>query len=188
MEILGIGPLELLFILLIALILLGPTDMVKAGRTLGRILRKTILSPTFVEMQKIIRNLPNELMRQAGLEEEDLNLKIDPITIPTNFPVSTSKPTITNPSSASPQPAPPNPADNEHNLAESSTNPSTDTNLNPNPGLDHSNGEVTTAATIPGVTPVCIQPLSSETAGPAPSNPELKPDQLEGQDANSKNN
>ena len=34
MEILGIGPLELFFILIIALIVLGPNDMVKAGRIL----------------------------------------------------------------------------------------------------------------------------------------------------------
>ena len=33
MEILGIGPSELLFIVLIAIIVLGPKDMQKAGRT-----------------------------------------------------------------------------------------------------------------------------------------------------------
>jgi hypothetical protein len=36
MEILGIGPSELLFIVVLALIILGPRDMQKAGRTLGR--------------------------------------------------------------------------------------------------------------------------------------------------------
>jgi Sec-independent protein translocase protein TatA len=36
MDFLGVGPLELLFILLIALIVLGPNDMVKTGRTLGK--------------------------------------------------------------------------------------------------------------------------------------------------------
>ena len=35
MEILGIGPMELFFIVLLAMIILGPKDMVKAGRTLG---------------------------------------------------------------------------------------------------------------------------------------------------------
>lgn len=73
MEILGIGPLELLFILLIALIVLGPTDMVKAGRTIGRFLRRLVISPgwrNFQQASRELRTLPNKLMRDAGLEEE----------------------------------------------------------------------------------------------------------------------
>lgn len=69
MEFLGIGPLELLFIVLIALIILGPQDMVKAGNTIGRLLRKTILSPTWLNIQRKVRTLPYELMREAGLED-----------------------------------------------------------------------------------------------------------------------
>ena len=72
MEILGIGPLELFFILLIALIVLGPGDMVKAGRTLGRFLRKVITSPEWKTIQKAsreLRYLPNRLMREASLED-----------------------------------------------------------------------------------------------------------------------
>jgi Sec-independent protein translocase protein TatA len=73
MEILGIGPLELVFILLIALIVLGPTDMVKAGRTIGRFLRRLVISPgwrNFQQASRELRTLPNKLMRDAGLEEE----------------------------------------------------------------------------------------------------------------------
>ncbi|RPI22257.1 MAG: twin-arginine translocase TatA/TatE family subunit [Chloroflexota bacterium] len=77
MEFLGIGPLELFFIILIALIVLGPKDMVKAGHTLGRLMRKTILSPTWLSIQRKIRNLPYEMMREAGLEESDLRVDID---------------------------------------------------------------------------------------------------------------
>lgn len=72
MEILGIGPLELFFILLIALIVLGPGDMVKAGRTLGRFLRKVVTSPEWRTIQKASRELkylPNRLMREANLED-----------------------------------------------------------------------------------------------------------------------
>jgi Sec-independent protein translocase protein TatA len=69
MEVLGVGPLELLFIFLIALIILGPTDMVKAGRTLGRLLRKVVTSQTWQEIIRL-RTLPNKLIREAGLEEE----------------------------------------------------------------------------------------------------------------------
>ena len=73
MEFLGVGPLELLFVLLIALIVLGPNDMVKAGRTLGKWLRKLVTSPTWQTIQQTsrdIRLLPNKLMRDAGLEED----------------------------------------------------------------------------------------------------------------------
>jgi sec-independent protein translocase protein TatB len=77
MELFGIGPLELLFIMIIALVVLGPRDMVKAGRSIGRFLRKTILSPTWLKMQREIRNIPYQMMREAGLEEEDLRIKAD---------------------------------------------------------------------------------------------------------------
>jgi Sec-independent protein translocase protein TatA len=77
MELFGVGPLELLFIFIIALVVLGPRDMVKAGRSLGRLLRKTILSPTWLKLQREVRNLPYQMMREAGLDEEDLRLKTD---------------------------------------------------------------------------------------------------------------
>lgn len=72
MDILGIGPLELFFILLIALIVLGPKDMVKAGRTLGRVLRRIVTSPewgTFQQASRELRQIPTRLMREAGIEE-----------------------------------------------------------------------------------------------------------------------
>lgn len=74
MELFGVGPLELVFILIIALIVLGPRDMVKAGNTLGRLMRRTILSPTWLKIQREIRTLPYQMMREAGLEEEDLRI------------------------------------------------------------------------------------------------------------------
>ncbi|HEX9029050.1 MAG TPA: twin-arginine translocase TatA/TatE family subunit [Anaerolineales bacterium] len=72
MELLGIGPLELFFIVVIALILLGPKDMVKAGRTLGRVMRQVVTSPTWRTVQQTsneLRKLPNTLMREAGMED-----------------------------------------------------------------------------------------------------------------------
>ncbi|MGB9668746.1 MAG: Sec-independent protein translocase subunit TatA/TatB [Anaerolineales bacterium] len=72
MEILGIGPLEFFFILLIALIVLGPSDMVKTGRMIGRFLNKLVRSPTWKTIQKAtqeIKQLPTTLMREANLEE-----------------------------------------------------------------------------------------------------------------------
>jgi len=75
MEFLGVGPLELFFILVIALIVLGPDDMVKAGRTLGRLMRRLVTSPTWQTVQqtsKSIRYLPNRLMREAGFDEQEV--------------------------------------------------------------------------------------------------------------------
>jgi sec-independent protein translocase protein TatB len=80
MDFLGVGPLELLFILLIALIVLGPKDMVKAGRTMGRYLRRLITSPTWRAIQQTsreIRQMPTKLVREAGLEEDMQDLKSD---------------------------------------------------------------------------------------------------------------
>jgi Sec-independent protein translocase protein TatA len=62
-----------LFIILIAMIILGPNDMVKASRTIGKFLRKLVTSPTWGAIQQTsreIRYLPNKLMREAGLDEE----------------------------------------------------------------------------------------------------------------------
>lgn len=73
MEVLGVGPLELFFILIIALIFLGPRDMVKTGRTMGKFLRKIIMSPTWRMVQQTsreLRTLPNRMIREAGMEED----------------------------------------------------------------------------------------------------------------------
>ncbi len=72
MEVLGIGPSELLFIIIIALIVLGPKDMQKAGRTVGRWLRQIVTSDgwkLFQQTSREIQTLPNRLMREAALEE-----------------------------------------------------------------------------------------------------------------------
>lgn len=78
MDILGIGPLELFFIILIALIVLGPKDIVKAGRTIGKNLRKLVMSENWRTIQQAsneIRTLPNRLIREAGLDEVQKDLK-----------------------------------------------------------------------------------------------------------------
>jgi len=72
MEILGIGPLELLFIILLVIIILGPKDMEKTGRSIGQGLNKLVRSDTwktFRQASDKVRTLPNELMREAGMEE-----------------------------------------------------------------------------------------------------------------------
>jgi len=78
MEILGVGPLELILILIIALIVLGPNDMVKTSRTIGRTLRRMVKSPVWAAIQEMshgLRLLPTYLMREAGLEEDIEDLR-----------------------------------------------------------------------------------------------------------------
>ncbi|MCX6037350.1 MAG: twin-arginine translocase TatA/TatE family subunit [Chloroflexi bacterium] len=72
MEILGIGPLELLFIILLALIILGPKDLQKTGKSIGQGLTKLVKSDTWKTVRQAsdkVKSLPNELMRQAGMED-----------------------------------------------------------------------------------------------------------------------
>ena len=71
MEILGIGMPELIFIIIIALIVLGPKDMQKAGRTIGKFMRDIVTSDgwkAFLQTSREIRTLPNRLMREANDE------------------------------------------------------------------------------------------------------------------------
>ena len=72
MEIFGIGPLELLLIMLLVLIIFGPKDLQKAGKTIGQTLNKLVKSDTWrtvTDASRRLRTLPNELMREANIEE-----------------------------------------------------------------------------------------------------------------------
>lgn len=76
MEILGIGPSELLFIIIIALIVLGPREMQKAGKTVGRWLNSLVKSDgwkAFQQTSREIRSLPTKLMREANMELNDVS-------------------------------------------------------------------------------------------------------------------
>jgi len=74
MDILGIGIPELIFIVIIALIVLGPKDMQKTGKTIGTWMRKVVLSPEWREIKDAslkLKRLPTQLMREANLDEFD---------------------------------------------------------------------------------------------------------------------
>lgn len=74
MDFLGIGPLELLFILLIILLVVGPRDIAKTGRSVGRLLNQVYRSESWKmlnEASRTLRTLPNRLAREASLEELD---------------------------------------------------------------------------------------------------------------------
>lgn len=101
MEILGIGGPELLFIVIIALIVLGPKDMQKAGKTIGRWLNNLVRSDgwqAFQQTSREIRSLPTKLMREANMEmmetEKELRKALD----------TNPKPPASQPTSDLPQP------------------------------------------------------------------------------------
>jgi len=74
MEVLGIGPLEALFVLILALLVVGPKDLGKAARTFGRFLNRLYRSEAWSAISQASRNLrtlPNRLAREAALEELD---------------------------------------------------------------------------------------------------------------------
>jgi Sec-independent protein translocase protein TatA len=77
MDILGIGPLEIAFILILVIIIFGPNDLVKTSKTIGRSLNKLVRSDTWKTINQTtqeLKNLPNRLMREAGLDElEQMN-------------------------------------------------------------------------------------------------------------------
>jgi len=98
MEILGVGPSELVFIIIIALIVLGPKEMQKAGKTIGQWMNKLVKSEgwqIFQQTSRELRNLPTNLMREANMElketENDIRRAIDPRQKP---PASSATPNL----------------------------------------------------------------------------------------------
>ncbi|HWR64857.1 MAG TPA: hypothetical protein VN364_01925 [Bellilinea sp.] len=78
MEIFGVGILEVLLILVIAIIVLGPEGMIKAAHSVGVFMRKVIKSPIWSQLmdtQRELRDMPTRLVREAGLEEDIKELK-----------------------------------------------------------------------------------------------------------------
>jgi len=73
MQLLGIGPLELLLIAVIAVIVLGPKGMVSGAREAAKAIRKIIHSPIWhdiVDTSREIREFPQKLAREAGIEKD----------------------------------------------------------------------------------------------------------------------
>ncbi|MDX1378961.1 MAG: hypothetical protein R3307_08940 [Anaerolineales bacterium] len=99
MEILGIGFSELAFVVIIALIVLGPKDMQKAGRTIGKWMRDIVTSDGWRVFQKTsgeLRNLPARMMREANEDLEkfkkefNAGMELEPNRQPKSPPRSVS--------------------------------------------------------------------------------------------------
>jgi Sec-independent protein translocase protein TatA len=86
MQIFGIGPLELLLILVIMILVLGPRGMIKAARESGKYIRKVTRSPLWAEIMgtsREIRNLPAKIIKDAGIQDDIDELRRS--TLPPTF-------------------------------------------------------------------------------------------------------
>jgi len=73
MQFLGIGPLELLFIVVLAIIVLGDKGMVNGAKEAGSFIRKIVRSPIWkdvVDTSHEIRDFPRKIVREAGIEKD----------------------------------------------------------------------------------------------------------------------
>lgn len=69
MEIFGIGPLELLFIVLIALIVLGPKEMMSTAKKSAAWLKKLRQSDVWNSTKEVM-DIPNQVLHESGLDKE----------------------------------------------------------------------------------------------------------------------
>jgi Sec-independent protein translocase protein TatA len=69
MEIFGIGPLELLLIVFLALVILGPKEMIEMSKKTAGWLRKVRQSDAWKTTREVM-DIPNKVMKETGLEDE----------------------------------------------------------------------------------------------------------------------
>lgn len=69
MEIFGIGPLELLFIVLIALVVLGPKEMMGTAKKSAEWLKKLRQSDVWKSTKEVM-DIPNQVLQDSGLDKE----------------------------------------------------------------------------------------------------------------------
>ena len=118
MEILGIGASELVFVIIIALIVLGPRDMQKAGRTIGKWMRNIVTSDGWQVFQKTsseLRNLPARMMRDANEELDKFNKDIKAGMDVNKQPVNPPRSISTDSGSASKSTSKPAPSEEPEN-------------------------------------------------------------------------
>lgn len=74
----GLGITEIMFFLLIVLVVFGPKDIVKFSQSAGKFiknLRKSELWGGVTKMSEEIRNIPDYLVEQADLKDEQETIK-----------------------------------------------------------------------------------------------------------------
>jgi len=114
MEILNIGPMELVWILLLMFVLIGPQEMIRTAQRAGALIRRASQSPYWKAIKSSVReisDLPTRLAREAGFEELDAEIRkqnrirIETMKRPANYPRKPgevrSSGTLANPAPAS---------------------------------------------------------------------------------------
>ena len=135
MEILGIGMSELVFVVIIALIVLGPKDMQKAGRTIGKWMRDIVTSDGWRAFQRTsseLRKLPAQMMRDANEDLDKFKKDINNINVDVNKAMQNNPPRSVSTKAPSPASKPGSnlpPSDEQENTIQppTSQNPSIDT-------------------------------------------------------------
>jgi sec-independent protein translocase protein TatB len=97
MELLGIGPLELIVIIILALVVFSPKDIVGGGKAVGRWINRLYRSETYRSMKQVsqeLQDLPNRLAREANLDDlKDLEKEVKSagetlrLAVPPNPPI-----------------------------------------------------------------------------------------------------
>lgn len=78
LNIFGIGPLELVGIMVLLLLLFGPKDLVRMARELGSLINRLTRSEGYQTIQQAsqeIRNLPQKILQETELEAVQKELK-----------------------------------------------------------------------------------------------------------------
>jgi len=94
MDILGIGIWEILLILALAFVILGPQDMATLGRKAGKALRSWLRSDEYRELkrtQNALTNLPRKLMDESALDKNLISPWAAPGKAEQNRPVEMAK-------------------------------------------------------------------------------------------------
>jgi Sec-independent protein translocase protein TatA len=71
-QLLGIGPLELLFFFVLLLLLFGPNDLVRMAKEAGKVINRVTRSDSYQAVQQAsreLRTLPQRIVQEAQLEE-----------------------------------------------------------------------------------------------------------------------
>jgi len=133
MDLLGVGPLELIMVLLIVFLILGPDDLAATGKKIGRFLstvRKSEFWKGVNEVSKEIRTLPTTLMREAELEDakNEIEKEFQQVKhVPQEFKMSEFK---------IPEPKLPN-----KNISEEASEPETESQAAPDPDIESASSE-----------------------------------------------
>jgi Sec-independent protein translocase protein TatA len=88
MEIFNVGPLELLFIIILAFIVIGPKNTVQYAQKAGKKVNEIIKSPlwsSIVKTSNEIRSLPRKLIQDTGVEEAAKEIETNLKTVSSDF-------------------------------------------------------------------------------------------------------